>query len=142
MPVILSHTPAGAATDQLLHYGQLVNSGRFRQFDHGRVGNLIRYKRTSPPDYNLNNVKARVALYHSQNDWLAVVKDTQKLARSLPNVVLNYLVPHKKFNHVDFTWGIDAPFLLYDEIMRTMKQGDIDTIADPNMDIDIRDSSE
>lgn len=117
-----------------MHYGQEVNSGHFRQYDHGRIGNLIHYKRISPPDYNLNNVIAPIAVYYAKDDWLAVVKDTERLLKSLPNVVHNYLVPHKKFNHIDFLWGIDAPFLVYDEIIRTMK---LKNYA-PNMDIDIR----
>ena len=113
--------PAGAATSQMSHYGQLVNSGRFRQFDYGPFKNAIVYKRISPPEYNLWKVRAPVAIYHSQNDWLAVTKDVEKLVKSLPNVVHKYLVPHKQFNHIDFTWGIDAPFLVFDEIMSIMK---------------------
>ncbi|KAK4313181.1 hypothetical protein Pmani_015446 [Petrolisthes manimaculis] len=35
LPVILSHTPAGTSVDTLMHYSQLVQSGEFRQFDHG-----------------------------------------------------------------------------------------------------------
>ncbi|XP_031617080.1 lipase 3-like [Contarinia nasturtii] len=134
LPVILGHTPAGSATNQMIQYGQEVNSGHFRQFDHGRIGNLLRYKRISPPDYNLNNVKVPVAVYYSQDDWLADVKDTEHLLKSLPNVINNYIVPHKKFNHIDFVWGIDAPFLLYDEIVKTMK---LSNYIVPNMDIDI-----
>lgn len=148
------HTPAGSATDQLLHYGQEVNSGHFRQFDHGRIGNLLHYKRITPPDYNLNNVKVPVAVYYSTDDWLAVKKDTERLLKLLPNVINNYIVPHKKFNHIgkmrrfsyfyiiilifisiaDFVWGVDAPFLLYDEIVKTMK---VSNYIDPNMDTDI-----
>lgn len=108
----------------MLHFGQEVNSGHFRQYDHGRIGNLIRYKRMSPPDYNLKNCNVPVAVYYARDDWLADVKDTGRLINELPNVVHSYLVPHKQFNHIDFIWGIDAPFLLYDEIIRTMKMTD------------------
>lgn len=54
----------------------------------------------SPPDYNLSNVKAPIAVYCAKDDWLAVVKDVQKLVRALPNVINNYIVPHDKFNHI------------------------------------------
>lgn len=120
LPIILGHTPAGAATDQLLHYGQEVNSGHFRQFDFGYIQNLIHYRRLSPPDYNLNNVISPMALYYAEDDWLAPVKDVKRLIDLLPNVFHTYLVPHKKFNHVDFIWGIDAPKLLYAEIFKIM----------------------
>lgn len=137
--MILAHAPAGSATEQLIHYGQEVNSGHFRQYDYGRIGNLRRYKRFSPPDYDLKNIMAPVALYYSYDDWLADVKDTQRLMKVLPNIVHDYLVPHKKFNHIDFIWGIDAPFLLYDEIVRVIKSNNGNA---SNMDIDIRNSFE
>lgn len=53
---------------QLLHYGQEVNSRHFRQYDYGRVENLMRYKRLSPPDYDLDNIRVPVAIYYSQGN--------------------------------------------------------------------------
>lgn len=117
----LGHLPAGASTNQLLHYGQEIFSGHFRQFDYGALGNLKRYRRITPPDYNLNNVKAPVAVYYAQNDWLASVKDIRKLLKLLPHVLNDYLIPYKEFSHGDFVCGMDAPRLLYDEILKTVK---------------------
>lgn len=128
----LGHSPAGSATDQLIHYGQEVNSGHFRQFDFGHKKNLIHYKNRSPPDYDLKNVRIPVAIYYAQNDWLATVKDVERLIESLPNVVQTYLVPHKKFNHIDFLWGIDAPTLLYAtlfKIMDSMESGESENMT-------------
>lgn len=113
--------PAGTGVLQLVHLGQLAKSGRFRQFDYGRLENLIRYKRLTPPNYDLKRVTAPVAIYHSQGDWLVTMKDVQKLVKALPNVIKKYLIPHKKFNHTDFIWGKDVSRLLYDEIIATMK---------------------
>lgn len=48
--------------------------GHFRQFDHGMMGNIAKYKRFTPPDYNLKNVKAPVAIFCSKNDPLADLK--------------------------------------------------------------------
>lgn len=92
------HAPSSAATNQFLHYGQEVNSGRFRQYDYGPTKNLFKYKRFTPPDYNLKNVKAPVAVYYAHNDWLATKKDIHILIERLPNVVKSYLIPHKQFN--------------------------------------------
>lgn len=119
--MVLGHAPAGASTNQFLHYGQEVNSGHFRQYDHGPARNFFKYRRFTPPDYNLQNVKVPVAVYNAQNDWLATPKDIKILLDKLPNVVKHYLVPHKEFNHIDFLWGTEAPILLFDEILKTMK---------------------
>lgn len=125
LPVIFGHLvlfqPAGTGVNVLAQMGQWVNSGHFRQFDYGRIKNLKKYKRLSPPDYNLKNVTAPVAIYYSEGDWVTTVKDVQQLSKALPNVVKEYLIPHKYFNHFDFILGKDAPSLLYDEIIKIMK---------------------
>lgn len=79
LPVILSHTPAGASTHTLIHFAQGINSGEFRQFDYGKKGNMREYQQPSPPKYDLSKVTAPVSLYYSDNDWLAV-KDVSILS--------------------------------------------------------------
>lgn len=121
IPVILGHAPAGASTKEFIHYGQEVNSHRFRQFDYGFVGNLQRYHQMSPPDYDISNIRAPVAIYYAEADSLSTPKDVYTLLGQLPNVIESYLVPHKKFNHIDFMWGIDAPKLLFKHLIETMR---------------------
>lgn len=74
LPLILQHTPAGSSVNQLVHFSQLFNSGKFRMFDHGKIKNLATYGQWQPPDYNLTSVTAPVFLYYSGNDWLCAVK--------------------------------------------------------------------
>lgn len=47
---------------------------KFRQFDYGLIGNLKRYNKLTPPDYDLSKVTAPVALIYSSNDKLVAVK--------------------------------------------------------------------
>lgn len=75
-------------------------------------------------DYNLKNVKVPVAMYYSDKDWVAVLKDIQRLKAELPNVVKDYLVTEKKFNHLDLLYGVDAPRLIFEEIITTIKSFD------------------
>lgn len=121
IPVYMGHAGAGSSTHSLLHLGQNINSGLFRPFDYGWFKNLWEYKRTTPPEYDLNNVRTPIAVYYSKNDWLAAIEDVERLIPMLPNVIKSYLVPHDKFNHLDFLWGTQAPQLLYKEIIETMK---------------------
>lgn len=86
---------------------------------------MLRYKQLSPPDYNLSqNVKAPVALYYSKNDWLADPKDVDGLSNILPNMIHKYLVPHEKFNHIDFLYAIDVQKLVNDEVVKMMNLKD------------------
>lgn len=121
IPVIVGHTPAGASTDQLIHYGQLIRSGRFRQYDHGMVSNLLQYGKTRPPKYDLKNVRAPVALHYSSNDWLAEPVDVAELERGLGNLIGKFLVADPRFNHLDFVWAIDARPLLYNRVVEIMR---------------------
>lgn len=119
--MIKSHTPAGASIRQLAHYGQLINNGRWAQFDFGPIQNRRRYGRVKSPDYSLQNVTAPVALYYSDQDELAASKDVERLARELPNLVLSWKVQDNTFNHLDFVWGKDAKELCYNYVFEQMR---------------------
>ncbi|XP_020807224.1 lipase 3 isoform X1 [Drosophila serrata] len=121
LPVIVGHAPAGASTKQMQHYGQLNRAGVFRQYDYGWLRNHWTYGTIEPPTYRLENVKAKVALYYGQNDWLSPPEDVDMLNSRLPKVVTKYLVDDKDFNHLDFIWGIDARTLLWDRMLENMR---------------------
>lgn len=120
IPEILANTPAGAAVGQMVHYGQGVNSGKFRQFDHGITENIKRYGSITPPDYPLEKISCPLALHYSDNDWLAAVKDVNELADKLGSLIGKFRVPDGKFNHLDYQWATEARFLLYDRIVNLM----------------------
>ncbi|XP_017840863.2 lipase 3 isoform X2 [Drosophila busckii] len=121
LPVVVGHAPAGAATKQMQHFGQLRRSGSFRQFDYGWLRNHWRYNSITPPAYKLKNVKAKVALYYAQNDWLAQPADVEALRAELPNVISEYMVDYEEFNHLDFIWGVDARVLLWERMLENMR---------------------
>lgn len=122
LPVITGHVPAGASTKQILHFGQLYKLGSFRQFDYGLYQNAIKYGSNNPPEYKLENVKAKIALYCGQNDWLAQPGDVETLSQALPNVVARHL---KNFNHIDFVWAIDAQKIVWNEMLSNMRTHEI-----------------
>lgn len=49
----------------------LLFSGNFQKYDYGEEMNLQRYNSRSPPMYDLSKVTVPVALFSSNNDWLA-----------------------------------------------------------------------
>ncbi|CAL1684027.1 unnamed protein product [Lasius platythorax] len=120
-PVIFGHDPAGASAKTLMHYAQEIQSGKFRQYDYGRAKNLLIYNSVEPPDYDLASITVPIALFYSDNDWLASTVDVKRLSRILPNVMDLYEIPWPKFNHVDFIWAKDAPKLLYERVLKIMR---------------------
>lgn len=122
LPVVLGHTPAGASTKQIIHFGQLYNSNKFVQFDYGRFKNKRIYGSRKPPSYNLTAITTPVFLHYADNDWLSTPTDVHRLMLELPVVVGKYLVPMKSFNHLDFVFANDANKLIYDRLLKIMSQ--------------------
>ncbi|TDG48666.1 hypothetical protein AWZ03_004995 [Drosophila navojoa] len=121
LPAMFAHVPAGANSNQFLHYLQLQKSDRFCAYDHGEKENQRIYGRSKPPDYPLEKVTAPVALYYTQNDYLSAVKDVKRLIKRLPNVVENHMYPYKKWNHMDLIWGISARRLAQPRMLEVMQ---------------------
>ena len=106
---------------QLIHFCQLVRSPRFRQFDYGVKRNLFIYNRTTPPEYNLKNCTARVAIIYSDKDTLVSARDIRRLPNELPNLMTMKIVDDNTFNHIDFVWAMDAKELVYDYVLEWLK---------------------
>ncbi|XP_077292438.1 lipase 3-like [Arctopsyche grandis] len=116
LPVYMAHTPAGASSRQLVHYGQEHMSKKFRQFDHG-LNNFINYGSLTPPKYEPKHITAPVFLHYSDNDWLADGGDVDQLFNELGYAIGKFRVPMAEWNHLDYTWGIDAKTLIYDRVI-------------------------
>ncbi|KDR15390.1 lipase 3-like [Zootermopsis nevadensis] len=119
LPTILHYFPAGSSIKAWKHYGQLINSGSFRQYDHGLV-NLYKYGNLYPPDYNLDNINSSVSLVVGANDWLATPEDATQLQLQLPFAVYHE-VGLPEFNHFDFLWAIDVKTLVNDKVLSLLK---------------------
>ncbi|XP_049768597.1 lipase 3-like [Schistocerca cancellata] len=122
IPVIMGHDPAGCSTKQLIHYGQEIQSGHFRQYDFGMLGNLEKYGSFWPPDYDISKITAKVALHYSNNDWCAALQDVDRLYKELPNCIGRFLVSQDSFNHVDYMWAIHVKELVYDKVISLMNR--------------------
>ncbi|XP_012135889.2 lipase 3 [Megachile rotundata] len=121
VPSVAKYDPAGASVRQVVHYAQLLNSGRFQQYDHGLIRNLRQYGSILPPQYDLSKVTMPVHIHYSTNDALVDHKDSIKLYKMLPNAQ-KLLVPNSLFAHLDFVWGKDVDTLLYNKIFSLMQR--------------------
>ncbi|XP_073959949.1 lipase 1-like [Choristoneura fumiferana] len=113
LPVALGHVPAGDSKKGLLHHNQAVLSKRFAPYDYGPVKNKKLYGHTVPPEYNLSQATAKIALIVGKNDHLSRVRDVEKLKMHLPNVVKYHVMQENEWNHLDFVWGNDMPETLF-----------------------------
>lgn len=122
LPVIYAHLPSGASTKQLVHYGQEIVSGEFQKFDYGDKKNMQMYNSKVPPKYHMEKVTSPVALFYSMQDWFSNITDVNVLRKTLPNVIDAYLVPDKKFNHLDFIYAKDLKTLIFSRLSELLSK--------------------
>ncbi|KAF2891758.1 hypothetical protein ILUMI_14415, partial [Ignelater luminosus] len=120
LPVILTNTPAGSAIRQGQHAAQLITTGKFQKYDYGKVKNLEIYGQPTPPQYNLSKITAPVAIYVGDRDIYAKQEDTDKTASEISNLVVYRYI--EGFSHLDVIWGIDAPSVIFNDILEQMGQ--------------------
>lgn len=121
MPLLAANLPETTSVKTLLHYGQLVRNNRFAQFDNGEEGNVNAYGTAQQPDYDLTNTATPTALYYSDSDTFAAVKDVARLHEDLPNVIAYHRVDDDTFQHYDYTFAPDAKSLVYDYVIEAMR---------------------
>jgi len=121
IPVIASNAPAGCSVKQYIHFGQEVFSGGFHKYDHGVEENLALYGQETPPNYNISQITAPVAIYYGKNDYLTAYEDIAHLIEVLPNLVVNHEIEYELFNHIDFLWATDVVEMLYRHVFENLQ---------------------
>jgi len=125
LQAITHHTPAGASVDTVAQYGQMINNKKLMAFDYrNKEKNQEVYGQPNPPVYDVTKVTAPVVAYWGDNDWLAQPPDLIRLTAELPNLIKSYKVPFDGWNHLDFMYGIDANELVYQELLKQLKNAE------------------
>ncbi|KAG8180332.1 hypothetical protein JTE90_016366 [Oedothorax gibbosus] len=119
--VYTAHSPAGSSSKSILHYGQLIVSGKFQKYDY-RSENMLHYSQSTPPEYDVSKITTPVALIWGENDYLADPVDVSMLRNKLTTVVHDYKIPFPSFNHIDFCLALDAKELVYDKILQFLEK--------------------
>ncbi|KAJ8922165.1 hypothetical protein NQ315_004100 [Exocentrus adspersus] len=117
---VFSKAPGHCSLKQLLHYFQIVYSGK--QYDYGVEGNLRMYGTKSPPLYSFSNMTAPIALFYASEDNICPSKGVERLAKLLPNLAMRYKVPSNTFGHVDFIFGKRVGRLVNEPVYQLFKK--------------------
>ncbi|KFB37048.1 AGAP011718-PA-like protein [Anopheles sinensis] len=104
LPIIVDDLLSSISTRQLIHFGQLMQTRKFQQFDHkNHMINMQRYGQGKPPEYNLSRVRLPVSLFYGTRDFVTSIKDAYKLKDELKNV--KHFIEVPGMNHIDFVYS-------------------------------------
>lgn len=118
--VYTSHCPAGTSVQNMVHWSQAVHAGKLMAFDFGAAGNMKHYNQSTPPQYNVQDMKVPTALFSGGHDTLADPKDVAVLLTQVSNLVFHQHIEH--WEHLDFIWGLDAPQLMFPSILKLLQE--------------------
>lgn len=65
---VINNSPNTISTKQLVHFGQLIKSGRFQKYDYRTSANLRIYGQSEPPMYNLSKIEGNLFVYYGAKD--------------------------------------------------------------------------
>ena len=112
--------PAGASINQAIHYVQLHNCKKFRQYDWGPIGNVMKYGQYEPPDYDLSLVTASTYFYSGNDDVFCSPDDVNQLISHMPHLKNHHIVKDRFFTHFGFVLGLNVRELVNEQVIRKM----------------------
>ncbi|XP_035298980.1 lipase member K isoform X4 [Cricetulus griseus] len=121
LDVYMAHSQAGTSVQNMLHWAQAVNSGKLQAFDWGSPNqNMMHFNQLTPPVYNITKMQVPTAMWSGGQDVVADAKDTENLLPKVTNLIYYKEIPH--YNHLDFYLGQDAPWEVYQDLIRMLEE--------------------
>lgn len=101
----------------------MIINGGFSQFNYdSRVANFRKYRRFTPPSYDLAKITAPINLYYSKGDDVGTYENALKLGSQLSNVMSSNLCPLNDFSHYDFGFSHFAKESVYDNMINRINK--------------------
>jgi len=110
--VLVGHDPAGTSVHNMAHWKQMVDSGQFKAYDWGTSAlNMKHYNQTTPPVWNLSNIRVKMRFFGGTSDELADITDLNAMWDDLSKGVKEFFKMYAA-GHCTFMWGkVTSPWM-------------------------------
>ncbi|KAJ4462706.1 putative Gastric triacylglycerol lipase [Paratrimastix pyriformis] len=114
---LAAHYPAGTSAQDIVHWAQLIRTGRFQRFDYGAAANMALYGQEEPPQFDLSKLTVPTHIFYGGRDTLSDQRDvTQYLLPALPKAALASAHLYPTYGHGDVLLNMDTPTVLYPDL--------------------------
>lgn len=126
LPVYFHFWPMPSSVFQLVHFGQLYQTGKFVKFDFGSTSlNRLHYGTETPPEYNFEKIPEdmHIIIMNGNTDYLVTPENVEHLVGLLKPRLKNlqhFKIDSDLFNHNDFLFGKDAGCLVYNKTIELL----------------------
>ncbi|XP_017770544.1 PREDICTED: gastric triacylglycerol lipase-like [Nicrophorus vespilloides] len=104
--------PAGSSTKEVLHFTQLIKTGRFEKYSNGG--------QASVEEYDLTKVTVPVSIVYTPNDKISAEQDVKQLISKLPNVV-DHIKIDQLTNNLDLLFSENVQSVVYSNVLNVLK---------------------
>lgn len=105
--------PAGTSFKVAEQACQFFNTNSVRKFNYGADKNYRTYGTQAAPDYNLQNTKVNLYLYHGNSDSFSGLTDTEHLIQIIPDQIKGVtFYENGLWAHNDFLMGNNVQTLV------------------------------
>ncbi|KYB27361.1 Lipase 1-like Protein [Tribolium castaneum] len=127
LPVYIGNRPASTSIKSVIHFVQnIMSGGKFQFYDYGFLKNLLVYKSTTPPLYNVSEIDVPMYIFYGEADAINPKEDVFKFYNDLKvkNKGLIHISEDKKvkYNHADFVMAKDTEKLFYGVLLRVLRE--------------------
>jgi len=135
LPIYLSQNPDTTSVRTVVHFAQMMNSGRVQKYDYGLLKNMLEYGQVtltktsavmffkvdsllqlSPPKFDIGDLQVDTVVFHSPMDALGQPGDVNPMLSKIGHR-LKAAFSIGDYSHLDFIWATNVRERIYSKML-------------------------
>ena len=122
---IFLYEPGGTSVQNMKHWIQIYKAKRAQKYDYGTIENIKHYGQSTPPIYDLNNMKKYSIpslMTISDADPFANPQDTLDFIDHIENKNIVNVLSLTNYNHIDYFWADSAITEVFPKVLSFLSE--------------------